>query len=362
VRAAPLPGGPTGPRPAWRRRPAPRRRRRTARCRLSRLASPAAGASRNAGARTYPGGCGGSVPHCASRVRVSLGGELLVLRQEFRRRGGGLRWKAGECCLVAVHRLQFGAGGCGEGGPEAGGRPGGAVAAELAGEGWPGMLGLVHGGVLTAAVSWAPAAWPSASRLGAPGAPSRSAARSCAVPAPASRRAMPPSAVSASLRRCRPLAARPAANSATVAVAAELAAAEPDSAEPSAGAPEDGGAEEGRTPADGADADGADAAADSGGAGGGCTSGQQQRPGLDGQQRHNLVHRRRRPERRPRRPSPDAASSCPADRSSRASSSAAARACSEKGGSAGAGGSGGIRAKPRLRTRRAASEKTAYRK
>jgi hypothetical protein len=45
-----------------------------------------------------------------------------------------------------------------------------------------------------------------------------------------------------------------------------------------------------------------------------------------------------------------------------ASANAAALACSENGGGAGGAGSWGIRAIPRLRTRRAVSEKTAYRK
>src|SRR6476661_2826665 len=51
----------------------------------------------------------------------------------------------------------------------------------------------------------------------------------------------------------------------------------------------------------------------------------------------------------------------PAVRISRTALRAAARARSENGGSAGTGFSAGIRAKPRLRTTRAARARTAYR-
>jgi hypothetical protein len=68
-----------------------------------------------------PGRLGWQHPAVHQRILFSLGGQPLVLRQEFRRRAGSFRRKAGERCLVAVHRLQFSTSDYDEGGPQAGG-------------------------------------------------------------------------------------------------------------------------------------------------------------------------------------------------------------------------------------------------
>jgi len=174
------------------------------------------------------------------------------------------------------------------------------------------------------------------------------ACSSCAVPTAASRRAIPPSAFSASTRRSLPLLDNSATSDGSDAV--------PVDAVPDDGAP-DGGAGDGLNVPD------ASAVERGPGAELAPAAGPEVAPPGRRSALACVVSKVTACENSCRRAPDEPFASCwLAALKARVSARAAVRACSEKEGAAGAGDSRGIRAKPRLSTRKAASASRVYRR